>query len=87
MDKDDGKEKESGSSVRCLKWAHKAIYVLVIITLTLVLLGNIYSCLSRYMEEPTYIVTKVAPQHKALFPAMTICPLKNGYNEQILKVC
>ena len=86
MGKEDGKEKESESSVRCLKWTKKAIYVFVLFILTLVLLGNIYSCLSHYWEEPTYVETKVAPQHKALFPAMTICPQNNGYNEQNLKV-
>ena len=86
MQKDDKKENEGKSSVRCLKWAQKTIYFLVLFTLTLVLIGNIYSCLLRFIEEPTYIETKVAPQHKALFPAITICPQRNGYNEQNLKV-
>ena len=86
MGKEDIKEKDTESSTRCLKWAQKAIYVLVLFILILVLLGNIYSCLKHYWQEPTYVETKVAPQHKALFPAMTICPQKNGYNEQSLKV-
>ena len=86
MEKDDGKEKEDESSVKCLKWAQKIIYFLVLLILTLVLLGNIYSCLSRYVEEPRYVETKIEPQNKALFPAMTICPQRGGYKEQILKV-
>jgi hypothetical protein len=86
MGKDDEKGKEGESSVRCLKFAQKAIYVVVLFILTLFLLANIYSCLKHYWEAPTYVATKVAPQHKALFPAMTICPQNNGYNEENLKV-
>ena len=84
MGKDDGKD--NGSSVRCLKFSQKAIYVLVLFVLTLILLLQIFNCVSHFVEEPTYVETKVAPQHKALFPAMTICPQNNGYNEDNLKV-
>ena len=83
---DDGKANESGFSVTCLKFVKKATYVLVLFILTLILLRQIYNCLLYYMEEPTYVETKFAPQHKALFPAMTICPLNDGYNEQNLMV-
>ena len=86
MDKDDDKEMEFESSIRCLKWAQKSISALVIFVLTLVLIVNIYGCLVHYVEEPTYVETIVTPQHKALFPAMTICPQNYGYNEQKLKV-
>ena len=82
----DEKQKKNGISIKWLKFAQKLIYVVVLFILTLILLVQICNCLVHYGNEPTYVETKVAPQHKALFPAMTICPQNNGYNEAILKV-
>ena len=85
MDEDE-LSKKNGSSIRCLKLAQKAVYVLVLFILTLILLVQIWECFVQYVNEPTYVETKVTPQHKALFPAMTICPQNNGYNEDSIKV-
>ena len=85
MDEDE-LAKKNGSSIRCLKLAQKAVYVLVLFILTLILLVQIWECFVQYVNEPTYVETKVTPQHKALFPAMTICPQNNGYNEDSIKV-
>ena len=83
---EDIKLKKEGSKIRCLRFAQKAIYVLVLFILSLILLIQVFECIQTYYQEPTYVETKVAPQHKALFPAMTICPQNNGYNEEKLKV-
>ena len=85
-EEDEGKESKHGSKIKWLKFAQKAVYVLVLFILTLVLLMQIWNCLVHFYEEPTYVETRVAPQHKAMFPAMTICPQNNGYNEEKLKV-
>ena len=86
IEEGDIKAKESKLSVKCLRFAERAVYFLVLFVLTIVLLWQTWRCLSHYIEEPAYVETKVSPQHKALFPAMTICPQYNGYNEQNLKV-
>ena len=80
------KKPKNDTSIRCLKTAQKSIYVLVLFILSLILLVQIFDCVSHYLNEPTYFEFKVAPQNKALFPAMTICPQNNRYNEDTLKV-
>ena len=79
-------EKKNVSSIKCLKLAEKTIYGFILSILILTLLVQVFKCLMYYMKQPTYIETKITPQHKALFPAMTICPQNNGYNEEKLKV-
>ena len=37
------------------------------------------------MKGPTYISSEIAPQQEAGFPAMTVCPVSNGYKEDVLK--
>ena len=78
--------KKNDISIRCLKCVQNLIYVILLFILTLILLVQIYYCMAHYANRPTYIETKFAPQHKALFPAMTICPQNGGYNEDVLKV-
>ena len=77
---------EKNKPVGCFPFAQKIFYVAGIIILTLVMLVEIYNCLIYYGTDPTYVEIKIAPQHKALFPAMTICPQNDGYNEVTLKV-
>ena len=40
----------------------------------------------RYNEWPIYTETNIVNQNKARFPAMTFCPLSNGYKKDVLKV-
>ena len=80
------KHNKKDKPVGCLPFAQKIFYVAGIIILTLVMLVEIYNCLIYYGTDPTYVEIKIAPQHKALFPAMTICPQNDGYNEVTLKV-
>ena len=85
MSETEEKQAKTETSVRCLKITQKAVYILVLLILILLLIVQIASCVEHYMIGPTYIETKIAPQHKALFPAMTICPLV-GYKEDVLQV-
>ena len=80
------KQAKTETSVKCMKLAQKAIYILVLFILILLLIVQIASCVEHYIIGPTYIETKIAPQHKALFPAMTICPVTAGYKANVLQV-
>ena len=84
-EEDEVTESKHGSKIRWLKLSQKAIYVFVLFILTLVLLMQIWNCLEHFYEEPTYVETRVAPQHKAMFPAMTICK-EGGYKEENFQV-
>ena len=84
--KEPEKMNKENASTRCLKGTQKSIYILGLLSLSLVLLVQIYNCLLHYANEPTYVETKIASQNKALFPAMTICAQNNRYNEDTLKV-
>ena len=87
MEKEEQKSKKINSSgIRCLKIVQKAIYILALFILILILIVQIYNCILKFMMGPTYVETKIAPQNKALFPAMTICPVTAGYKEGVLKV-
>ena len=37
------------------------------------------------MKGPTYISSGILPQNEAEFPAVTACPISNGYKEDVLK--
>ena len=80
------KDNEKDKPVGCLPFALKIFYITGIIILTLVMLVEIYNCLIHYGTDPTYVEIKIAPQPKALFPALTICPQNDGYHEVTLKV-
>jgi len=43
-------------------------------------------CLRTYFSEPTYYSTKIVPQKEAAFPALTVCPLSDGYKKDVLAV-
>ena len=86
MDEEEKVTKQNNKTIKCMKIAQKSIYVLVLIILTFILLVQIYNCLAHWQNEPTYVETRIAPQHKALFPAMTICPVTAGYKEAVIKV-
>ena len=79
-------QSENRRSIKCLKITQKAVYILVLFILVLILILQIAKCFQTYMKGPTYIETKIAPQHRALFPAMTICPVTAGYREDVLQV-
>jgi hypothetical protein len=54
--------------------------------LNLLLLLQIYRCYDLFNRGYTYIETKVVPQTKVLFPAVTICPGAYGYKLDVFEV-
>ena len=51
-----------------------------------ILIGESVVLFIHYLEFPTYTSTNIGPQHHADFPALSICPMKNGYKDEVLKV-
>ena len=84
--KSNGHNNNSVQYLNMLKIAHTAIYICLLLILNMVLLVQIYKCYDRYTQGPTYIETKIVPQRKALFPAITICAVRGGYKSDVLKV-
>ena len=73
-------------TINCLKVTHNYIYFFILFLLNLLLLLQIYRCFDLFKRGHTYIETKVVPQTKVLFPAVTICPGTNGYKIDVLQV-
>ena len=46
---------------------------------------QVIRCFEKYFGYPTYVSTKIVHQALAEFPAITICPEKNGYKEDVLQ--
>ena len=46
---------------------------------------QVIRCFEKYFGYPTYVSTKIVDQASAEFPAITICPEKNGYKEDVLQ--
>ena len=84
--KSNGRNNNSFQYLNMLKIAHTSIYICLLLILNMVLLVQIYKCYDRYIQVPTYIETKIVPQRKALFPAITICAVRGGYKSEVLKV-
>ncbi len=40
----------------------------------------------RYIAAPTYVETEIVPQSEAIFPAMTVCPERQSFKADVLKV-
>ena len=71
---------------KMIKWAKLVTYFLVIISLLAVLLGAIVMTCIRYNKWPIYTEVNFIPQNRGKFPAVTICPISNGYKENVLQV-
>ena len=80
------KKRLNENSVKYLTVAENLVYFTVLLILIFILVVQIAGCIETYILHPTYFETKIVAQRKALFPAMTICSVSNGYKEDILKV-
>ena len=80
-------DKNKSSSNNCMKIIQKFLYVSVLLFLCFLLGMQIANCIKTYINFPTYVETKIVPQPDAIFPAMTICPVSNGYKKEVLEVC
>ena len=55
-------------------WARKTIYSLVSLVLWVSLIIQVYWCVEKYIEEPTYYETDIKRQKESEFPEITLCP-------------
>ena len=76
------------SYIKLLKVLNNLAYFFLLFVLNIILLVQVYKCCVHYLEGPTYVETKIVPQWKALFPAMTICGAgkDTNYKKDVLKV-
>ena len=80
------KEKKEKSQMTAVKISKIMLYILVMFILGLVLFLLSLKSVLRYNEWPIYTETNIVNQNQARLPAMTFCPLSNGYKEDVLKV-
>lgn len=80
------KEKGEKSQMTAVKISKIMLYILVMIILGLVLFLLSLKSVLRYNEWPIYTETNIVNQNQARLPAMTFCPLSNGYKGDVLKV-
>ena len=80
------KEKQEKSQMTAVKISRIIIYCLVMFMLGLVLFLLSLKSVLRYNEWPIYTETNIVNQNQARLPAMTFCPLSNGYKGDVLKV-
>ena len=62
------------------------LYYTVNIGLIGLLLTAIINTLVTYNKWPIYTEVIVVPQNEAKYPAITMCPISNGYKENVLQV-
>ena len=68
------------------EFIHRLLYFVSFTILFVILINEAYKCFKVYQEKPTYTETRIVQQHHAAFPALSICPMPNGYKEDIVKV-
>ena len=62
------------------------IYYIINIGLIGLLFAAIINTLVTYNRWPIYTEVIVVPQNEAKYPAITMCPISNGYKENVLQV-
>ena len=86
MSQNAGTQKENIASIVYLTIKQKWAYIFVLFILAIILVVQITACIVKFFNYPTYIETRIVPQDEALFPALTICPVADGYKEDVLQV-
>ena len=67
-----------------MKIAQTSKYIVISVLVALLTI-QVIRCFEKYFGYPTYVSTKIVHQASAEFPAVTICPEKNGYKEDVLQ--
>ena len=62
------------------------VYYAVHFALILLLCVAVINTLVTYNKWPIYTEVLVIPQNEAKYPAITMCPITNGYKEHVLQV-
>ena len=93
MDFEDNKKQSPGgtsesllSSITFLKYIQIFTYSSFLGVSLVLLITQTIQSVNVYLKGPTYTETLLHNQENTTFPAITICPLENGYNEDALKV-
>ena len=68
------------------KLSKKFIYYTVTFSLIVLLSIAITNTLITYNKWPIYTEVLVVPQNEARYPSITMCPINNGYKEDVLQV-
>ena len=74
------------SKITVLKTVKLFTYFGFLAVLIILLISQAAHSIIVYLEGPTYTETLLHNQEKTTFPEITICPLENGYKEDVLKV-
>ena len=81
-DEEDGRLKK----ICILQKLRQLVYSFYLFVVIVGVIVQSTKCLAVFLEGPTYTDIKSVPQMDAAFPGITVCPLKNGLNESVLKV-
>ena len=74
------------TSITFLKYIQILTYSTFLGVSVVLLIAQTIQSVKVYMKGPTYTETLLQSQENTTFPALTICPLENGYKEDVLKV-
>ena len=72
--------------IKCLQVCSRLVYFAGLLLLVSLLLLQTAQCLRQYFLFPTYFSSVVVGQEDVEFPAATVCPEEQGFNETILQV-
>ena len=74
------------SKITLLKYVQIFTYSIFFGISLLLLVTETIQSVKIYLKGPTYTETLLHSQENTTFPVITICPLENGYKDDILKV-
>ena len=77
---------QNWSKIAILKYVKTATYCTFFTIAVVLLFAQTFQAIKVYLDEPTYTETLLYKQENTTFPVVTICPLENAYNSEILQV-
>ena len=77
---------ENWSKIAILKYVKTFTYCTFFTIAVVLLFAQTFQAIKVYLDEPTYTETLLYKQENTTFPVVTICPLENAYNSEILQV-
>ena len=77
---------QNWSKIAILKYVKTFTYCTFFTIAVVLLFAQTFQAIKVYLDEPTYTETLLYKQENTTFPVVTICPLENAYNSEILQV-
>ena len=74
--------KGTKTKIKLFKKIMKNLFILLFVLLLTI---QIIKCIQKYIHSPTYVTSKIVAQNMAEFPAISICPINNGFKLNILQ--